>query len=212
MASEQESGPAPDPEDEDGLAVRYLEARAKNVRTARALHDNIGPLLAGVGLQLSILRHDCPTSSLPVDGILSGLNEALEQIRSLSRDLNPSPADRLGLRTALMQLAEEDSRISVTYEATAIYARELSNALYEIAVDAIRAAFTAEATQVAVQVTGQSGAIIQISDDGNNSKERSELMRLTVPLAKYSGINIQISSGKSTIVSIIYADRRTISG
>lgn len=210
MASEQESVPAPD--SEDGLVVRYLEARARSIRAARALHDDIGPLLAGVGLQLSILRHDCSTSSVPVDSILTSLNEALEHVRILSQDLNPSPAVRLGLKAALMQLAENDSRISVSYEAKAICAREISNALYEVTTDAIHAALVAEATHITIQVNGLSEIAIQISDDGKNSKERVEFMRLAVALAKYSGINIQISSGKSTIVSIIYADRRTISG
>jgi len=191
----------------DELGVRYAKVRALVTRAARALHDDFGPSLAGIGLQLALLKDDCPKSAEYVDGLLNSLNEALERIRALSGELNPSPVDRLGLEAALRQLAERDSRIKISYTVTGIFTREIASVLYEITADAIAAAIAAKAAHIDVEVNGESEIAIQVSDDGEKS-ERIELKRLALALAKNSSIIFQIRSGKSTIVSIIHADRR----
>jgi len=191
----------------DELGARYAKVRALVARAARSLHDDLGPSLAGIGLQLILLKDDCPKSAEYVDGLLNSLNEALERIRALSGELNPSPVDRLGLEAALRQLAKQDSRIRVSYTVTRIFTREIASVLYEITVDTIAAAIAAKAAHIDVQANGELEVTIQVSDDGEQS-DRIELKRLVLALAKNSSIIFQIRSGKSTIVSIIHADRR----
>ena len=60
-------------------------------RAGAVLHDDVAPLLAGVGLQLQILRMDHPETAAQVNEILGTLEDAMDRIRRLSQQLAPSP-------------------------------------------------------------------------------------------------------------------------
>lgn len=60
-------------------------------RAGKTLHDDVGPLLAAVGLRLQLLRMDHPEASEQVNQLLATLDEAMERIRALSQELSPSP-------------------------------------------------------------------------------------------------------------------------
>jgi signal transduction histidine kinase len=57
----------------------------------KTLHDDVAPLLVGVGLQLQLLRMDHPETAARVNEILSTLDDAMERVRRLSQQLAPSP-------------------------------------------------------------------------------------------------------------------------
>jgi signal transduction histidine kinase len=190
----------------DQLAERYAEARATIARAARAMHDEVSPLLTGAGMQLSLIPADF--NATPTAEALSALNDAMERVRALSELLNPSPAERLGLREAFAQLAEQDPRIELRYDSKARPAREVAAGLYEITVEAIHAAFAANARRVRLNVTGETDLRIRVLDDGTKTNKRMVFLRIAEALGNNSGIIVQIIQKKSTIVSIKYADRR----
>ena len=86
------------------MARELYEARRELRNAGRALHDHAGSLLSAAGFRLQLLRMDFPEAAEAVDEVLVSLDEAMEQVRTLSQALNPSPAAHLGLQGALAQL------------------------------------------------------------------------------------------------------------
>jgi signal transduction histidine kinase len=90
---------------------------------SRELHDSVGQLLTGIGLQLRALR----SASLPPDEMRNQLDEAcrlnaeaLRQVRDLAMGLRPALLDDVSLVTALEWQARQFSRqtgISASLEA-----------------------------------------------------------------------------------------------
>jgi signal transduction histidine kinase len=190
------------------LAALCANTQATLARAGRALHDDVGPQLAGAGLLLSLVRNDFPKAASAVQDVLSALNKAMESVRALSQELNASPVDRLGLRHALQRFAENDPRVHVTYSATAMLSREAASALYEAAAAAIRTAADAGAKRVLVRVTGSAGMRVKIADDGRTAG-RARALAVPLRLATASGLVVTVTTIKSTIVHISHAVRRT---
>jgi signal transduction histidine kinase len=68
-------------------------ARADDLlrHAGKTLHDDVAPLLVGVGLQLQLLRMDHPETVPQVNEILATLEDAMDRVRQLSQQLAPSP-------------------------------------------------------------------------------------------------------------------------
>lgn len=88
------------------LAALIRERDEGNRRAARALHDQIGPSLAAAGLHLELLRRDVAPAAEKAAEIQQILEDALERVRALSRELDPSPVERAGLTFALDRMVE----------------------------------------------------------------------------------------------------------
>ncbi len=88
------------------LARELFETRSKLRASGRTLHDQVGPLLSAAGIRLGLLRADHPEADAAVEQVLLAMEEAMERVRALSRELNPPPAAHLGLRKALSSLME----------------------------------------------------------------------------------------------------------
>jgi len=58
-------------------------------RAGRLLHDEVGPLLAAAGLKLQLLKMDFPKAGKHVDDALGILEQAMDHVRALSRELAP---------------------------------------------------------------------------------------------------------------------------
>ena len=89
-------------------------------RIGQELHDGIGQQLTGLGMLATSLLNK---ASKPEHGLASqlanGLQEALSQVRALSRGLVPIEIDAAGFTTALRNLTEEiqrQSHIQVDFE------------------------------------------------------------------------------------------------
>jgi signal transduction histidine kinase len=137
----------------------------------------------------------------------------MDQVRSLSQKLNPSPAHRGGLKNALLQLAEQYSdsderNVAVMYSATAKVPVEIAAALHEAASAVVAEGARQGAARINISVKGTSGIRLRISDDGRPSG-RVRSLSIAQRLAREAGLVVQISTGKSTIVSISYAVRRS---
>ena len=77
-------------------------------RVSRLLHDDVSQVLSAAGLQLDALRMDfdesAPGVGQRVIEIQSMLEQAIDRLRGISNELNPSVAERAGLHFALEQL------------------------------------------------------------------------------------------------------------
>ncbi|HLW77233.1 MAG TPA: histidine kinase [Bryobacteraceae bacterium] len=60
----------------------------KLLKAAKALHDEIGPLLSAAGLKLQLVRMDYPEAAPLVEDVTKVLDEAIDRIRALSRELD----------------------------------------------------------------------------------------------------------------------------
>jgi two-component system NarL family sensor kinase len=89
-------------------AVRQIELERQ--RLGRDLHTGLGQVLAAIRLQLEIVATNLPDPPAPVEQALGRIStladEALEQVRSVSRRLHPPEWQRLTLEAALRQLWE----------------------------------------------------------------------------------------------------------
>ena len=89
---------------------RLLEAREEERRRLRRdLHDGIGPLLAGMTLQLDAARNLLGREPAGTDALLGTVRRELElavsDVRRLVDALQPTPLDQLGLVPALQEAA-----------------------------------------------------------------------------------------------------------
>jgi len=84
------------------LSVRLLGVEeTERRRIARELHDGVGQLLTAIKLRLAGLGASSPDYVSRRGECIAAIDEALEQVRRMSRDLRPSQLDDLGLVAAL---------------------------------------------------------------------------------------------------------------
>ncbi|MBC7924355.1 MAG: hypothetical protein H7039_01740 [Bryobacteraceae bacterium] len=91
------------------MIVSAINAReVESARVSRLLHDEVGQILTAVGLQMDVLKLDyrgeIPEITPRIHEIQKMLDQAVEQVRTLSYDLNPSIVERAGLYSALDRL------------------------------------------------------------------------------------------------------------
>ncbi|MBX9604398.1 MAG: ATP-binding protein [Bryobacteraceae bacterium] len=145
-------------------------------RTARVLHDDIGPTLAAAGLHLDALRLDLackvPDIGARTQEIQAVLELAMERLRQLSRDLNPSLVERAGLPFALDRSAEMARQrfsglLRLTVNCTAAIPPQSAVAMHQAAEYALdNAVRHAGATRITLALTGKRKARIEIRDNG----------------------------------------------
>jgi two-component system NarL family sensor kinase len=161
------------------LTQRVFDAQEEERgRVARELHDGISQTLVGIRYALDVTRRQLSAEDRDVpktlDKGIEGLASAVQEIRSISRDLRPGVLDDLGLGPALKTLTEEFSkRTGITPEfSTVVFRNRLDAdakiALYRVAQEALtNIERHANASVVRVSVRGdRRGAILTISDDG----------------------------------------------
>jgi signal transduction histidine kinase len=201
--------------DVEQLAELYVQARTALVRAGRTLHDHVGSSLSAAGVQLQLLHMDLPVAAARIDEIIGTLDEALNRLRELSHELCPSPAYRGGLKQALLRLAEQNwskhCDVAVAYAATAVLPAEIAVALYESAAAAVEQAIRKGAVRVSIAVRGTRSLALRITDDGRPSGRARALSAIRT-LARAQGLAFECTTGKSTIVCIQYAVRRTPGG
>ena len=178
---------------------------------SRQLHDHLGPLLSAAGLRLQLLRTDVPQAAAGLDEVTSILEQAIQRVRTISQELYTSPADQVGLKSALLRFAEQHPWLSVSYLATAALPSEKAAALYQAAIVAATEALRASASRVRISVSGRAGVRIRVIDNGR-SKGRMRALSMYRLLAEQAGLTYECMTGKGTIVSIRYATRRPTRG
>jgi signal transduction histidine kinase len=200
----------------DDLARACVQAQAELRRAGRALHDEIGSLLAVAGVRLQLLRMDAPDLAERTQELGEVLDRAMEAVRALSRDLDPSPVRRLGLKNALLGLAQRHSqarRRQVTVRSTISGALppEVAEVIYQaVSYAVVAAAGRADVTRIRISASGARSVTVRVADNGKPRPDSS--LRMAALLARHAGLALETATGKGTIVSIRYALRRPSGG
>jgi PAS domain S-box-containing protein len=161
------------------LSVQLMKAQeAERMRLSKELHDELGQALAllkhrvrSIQSQLqkgrSSLREECEETSRYID-------EIIENVRRLSRDLSPSILEDLGLTSALQWLTENfDKQYSLMTSSDIdniddLFPKEAQTNLYRISQEALtNIGKHAEAKHVSYAVKENEGSVtLSIEDDG----------------------------------------------
>jgi signal transduction histidine kinase len=148
----------------------------ERLRLSRELHDNVGPTLAGIRLQLDAVRGALPDNFAGaelMDRAVHGIQGALEILRRVVYDLRPPELDALGLPGALRELAVFLSGPTLRVETAlpedvAALSKTVEVAAYRIVAEALTNVVRhAKATRAEISVEmGAGQLVVQVSDDG----------------------------------------------
>jgi len=206
----------------DELARECVALYAELRRASGLLHDEVGALLAVAGLRLQLLTMDFPEAGARVAEVAAALDGVMEQVRKLSRQLEPSPVRRTGLKNALLDLAEEFGGVTLRYTAAAILAPVTVDALYRAIASVVAVASVGPGvTRVAISVTGSRSVTARIAWNGRFRGAGKDLAAAAL-IARHSGLSFEIATkpektrrdktNQGTIVVIQYAGRRPAGG
>ena len=194
------------------LAAQERERR----RLARELHDELGQLLTGIGLQLDgLARSVAPELAETVAQAQLATRQGIEDVREIARGLRPGALEEFGLRSALITLAsgvQERSGLRVRHDLgpeTSSLPPEQSLAVYRIAQEGLtNAARHARASQAELTIERHDGHLaLGIRDDGDGfdthrspgtgldgMRERALLIcaRLTIEPSKPHGTEVRL--------------------
>ena len=147
-------------------------------RLRRDLHDELGPTLAGLAMQLNglqtVLREEPDTAAERMARLEAVARQALDHVRRVSRELRPPALDELGLVGAL-ELAAHDAGLSLTLDSTITdpLAPAVEVAIYRIGSEALlnvaRHAGTGEARLTLDRV--EDDLVLSVQDDGRGSED-----------------------------------------
>jgi signal transduction histidine kinase len=204
------------------LARECVALYAELRRAASVLHDDVGSLLAVAGLRLQLLCMDFPAASERASEAAEAIEGVMEHVRKLSRELEPSPVRRTGLKNALVDLAEGFGGVTLRYTATVVLPPVTVDALYRAISSAVAAASLAPGvTRIKVSVSGSRSLTARIESDGR-LRDAGKGLAAAALLARYSGIGFEITAkaektrrnktNQGTIVVIQYAGRRPAGG
>ncbi len=161
------------------LAAQLLAAQEKErQRLARDLHDDLGQSMMVLKLQMrAVERSLSPEMSGTRQDCLRALefiDEVIDNVRRLSRDLSPALLEDLGLFEALKHLLGEFARLHKVKvrvdleDITKVFHPEVEIIIYRIFQELLtNIAKHAEATEVAVAIKKEAGAVsFRVGDNG----------------------------------------------
>jgi signal transduction histidine kinase len=165
--------------DEELLRSREQLVTAREeerLRLSRDLHDDVGPTLAGIRLQLDAVRaklpDDAPALDL-MDRAVVAIQDALGIVRRVAYRLRPPELDTLGLVGALRELAVFLSGPTLRVETVlpddvSSLSKSVEVAAYRIVAEALTNVVKhAQATSASVSLTiDEQGVIVEVRDDG----------------------------------------------
>jgi PAS domain S-box-containing protein len=169
------------------LTARLLEAQEnERKRISAGLHDELGQALMHLKFKLSALirNHDPGPKREDCDSVLHYMDQTIDYVRKLSRDLSPTVLEELGLTSALHYLIEE---FSEHYELSwnSIHLDEIDGLFSSQAQVAIFRVFQetltnvvrhARANEISVDVTREEGRVIFAVQDNGSGFETDEVL------------------------------------
>lgn len=157
------------------LSVRLLQVEeTERRRIARELHDGVGQLLTAVKLRLAGLNISSVDYISRRDECVAAIDDALEQVRRMSRDLRPSQLDDLGLVAALrshldQQASSAGFRPHFAHEQVpARLASEIETTCFRVAQEALTNIVRhAQASEVWITLVGTEAELrLEVRDNG----------------------------------------------
>jgi two-component system, NarL family, sensor histidine kinase UhpB len=155
------------------LVVRAQEEERR--RLARDLHDEVNQALTAILLRLEALGQDAPAErAQEVTELKRLVNQAMDELTGLARQLRPSALDDHGLVPAIdAQLKRFSTRARVetnltTHGDPSVLDEDEQIAVYRVAQEALaNASRHAEPSRVEVELSvGERGTELRVSDDG----------------------------------------------
>jgi signal transduction histidine kinase len=196
------------------LFAAINEHEAVLARVARLLHDDVSQILSAVGLQLDAMRMDFREQAPGVDGraveIQELLEQAIEQLRDISNELNPSIVERAGLQFALDRLAGTarasfSGTLRLHFDASLRVPTILAKAFYKITECALETAMAApDCSAIDIYVKPSHGEyVIEIADNGNVQPETEPLERLLMDYhasKNHVTLKVERTPGKGSVI------------
>ncbi len=187
-------------------------------RVAREIHDGIGQMLIAIKYKLTSLEEFIPEQfQYKLHTIEGMLEQTLEEVRSVSRNLGPRSVATMGLETSLRQMCDQIKKmtaidLSFRYIGSGVEVNnKIVNALYRIAQEATNNIIKhAMATVASIQVfQGRNFIELKVEDNGVGIEEKESNgmgMKNMEERAKLLGGRFQIHSeagiGTNIIVNI----------
>lgn len=156
-------------------SARVLAAQEdERLRIARELHDEIGQTLTAVALRAEHSAARTEPSSAELSTLAEMIQQSLEEVRRISRELRPEALDELGLRGALIALCSrvaEQGRIRVERDIQGPLPElqsEIELAIYRIAQEALTNAVRhSQAENVTLSLLSEDNQLtLTVRDDG----------------------------------------------
>jgi signal transduction histidine kinase len=165
--------------DEELLRSREQLVTAREeerLRLSRDLHDDVGPTLAGIRLQLDAVRAKLPADAAVIelmDRAVTAIQDALGIVRRVAYRLRPPELDTLGLVGALRELAVFLSGPTLKVETrlpgdVSALSQSAELAAYRIVAEALTNVVKhAQATSASISlVIEDHGVVVEVRDDG----------------------------------------------
>jgi signal transduction histidine kinase len=155
-----------------------LKAQEHDRRKAsQFLHDSVGQNLTALGLQLDLIKMDLESVSPETCARIAEIQKMLEgmmgEVREYSYELNPSTAERAGLRAALDKLATRtrthfSGEIQLHADPAVKIDPKFASAYYHVAQEAVaNAAQHAACSAIEIALKSSlSGPILEVRDNG----------------------------------------------
>jgi len=163
-----------------GVMMEGVEQERK--RLAADLHDGLGGRLSGISIKLSKLSQGKEVKKIApeIDGILENIDDSLQELRGVARNLMPETLLKYGLKAALEDycstLRDKDTNIVLQFYSTEkIDDKNKLLTLYRIIQELINNAIKhAKATEILVQFIHDEDKIaITVEDDGIGFEDES---------------------------------------
>jgi two-component system sensor histidine kinase UhpB len=160
---------------------RVLAAQeAERLRIARELHDEVGQTLTAVALRAEHAAAHAGEDRTQLDELAAIVQDSLQDVRRISRELRPEALDDLGLINALIALCSrvgEQSGIRVRRRLQTPpvdLSPDVELAIYRIAQEALTNAMRhSDASEVDVSLAQENGEVVlRVRDDGRGLPER----------------------------------------
>jgi two-component system NarL family sensor kinase len=208
------------------LFASISEHEAALARVSRLLHDDVSQVLSAVGLQLDAMRMDfrelAPGVNDRTAEIQRMLEQAIEQLRDISNELNPSIVERAGLHFALERLIGKVGKsfpgtLRLQMDPAAHVPTPLAKAFYKIAECALESALARPGcSMIEIQLKRSRGEfVLEIADDTTIDDSDSSARSLARLLMDYHASENQIAlsvKGNSEKGTLLRASHPIVEG
>ncbi len=158
--------------------LRYkaaLEAEEKErARIARELHDSLGQTLSTTKMMLSVVAPIDENSNEVLNESMKVLDQAVQEVRTISHNLMPSSLAELGIGAALKELARNinatgKTKISLEVSEAVVLNKDKEVITYRIVQELVHNAVKhTHCTQIAIKLqSAADGYLLQVQDNGN---------------------------------------------
>jgi signal transduction histidine kinase len=197
------------------LFTAINEHEAALARVSKLLHDDVSQVLSAVGLHLDAMRMEFSNQAPDIDRraseIQALLEKAIEQLRDISNELNPSIVERAGLQFALDRLIDKARKdfpgtLRLHYDPATRVPTSVAKIFYKIGECAVQNALARpECSLIDIQIKrSHEEFVIEISDNGRVLETASSAVPLGQLLMDYYAskvaLTIKSSPEKGTVI------------